>query len=528
MEPAPGGSDKPANWPVDDVMRILLYNFVQIDEPGKEGGGVAIYQRNLIKALRSRGHEVITLSSGDRYSLRKRPPRLVNRGHQAIIYDSPVFAPAHAAFHDLAAYTENSGLDRLAAELRGRYGEIDVLHFQNTEGLTEGFFRALRAAFPSSRILLSAHNYNLVCPQVNLWFREHKVCEDHREGLACVNCLVAADRRPFESNIRRMETILRALHLPARMPPSDPPARFVVWAVRRASAYLRHTRYWANAVKPRRRAPAKPIVIASLSLARPFAAYRTANVRLVHDVFDHVIAVSERTRQVLIDQGLPASKISVSYIGTSHAATLATARKHTKPGEVLHVAFLGYMRADKGFYFLLESLFALPDDAARRIKLTVAAPIWENYPIDRLKGLGHRFHEVVVHDGYKQAGLPGLLGDVDLGVVPVLWEDNLPQVAIEFVAHGVPILTSDRGGAQEIGSNPSFIFHAGSTRDFCAKLTAIATGATPLASFWDSPPRIYSMDAHLQDLLDRFYRPVEGKAAQAPVWSAPEMTEAPT
>jgi glycosyltransferase involved in cell wall biosynthesis len=299
-----------------------------------------------------------------------------------------------------------------------------------------------------------------------------------------------------------METILRAL----RLPPDGRRARLVTRGVRSTSAIVRRIRRALAGIagQPPKSAP---MVITSEAKASPYMAYRAANLRLVDEVFDQVLAVSERTRQVLIDHGLPASKVGVSYIGTSHHAAFAQARPRLRAGDDLHLAFLGYMRADKGFYFLLESLFALPDDVARRLRITIAAPVWESYPIDRLKGVAHRFREVVVHDGYKQAGLPKLLADVDLGVIPVLWEDNLPQVAIEFVAHGVPILTSDRGGAQEIGRAPDFIFRAGSTRDFCAKLSNLATGVVPLARFWATPPRIFSMETHVQDLMRFYARP---------------------
>ena len=46
------------------------------------------------------------------------------------------------------------------------------------------------------------------------------------------------------------------------------------------------------------------------------------------------------------------------------------------------------------------------------------------------------------------------------GVVPVLWHDNLPQVAIEMHARHIPLLTSDMGGAQELGNCPEMVFAA--------------------------------------------------------------------
>src|SRR5690606_37858124 len=88
--------------------------------------------------------------------------------------------------------------------------------------------------------------------------------------------------------------------------------------------------------------------------------------------------------------------------------------------------------------------------------------------------LRSRFAALTWHDGYQPTELPAILEGVDLGVVPVQWEDNLPQVAIEMVAHGVPILTSDRGGAQELGgANPDFTFRAGDPTDFSARLVAV-------------------------------------------------------
>src|SRR3712207_1732689 len=98
-------------------MRILLYNFVQPDDPpSKQGGGVAVYQRNLTAALVEAGHEVISLSSGDRYTFRHRKARLqAGRGSpaRAVIVNSPAFAPAHANFYNLGSYTRSDALDAI-------------------------------------------------------------------------------------------------------------------------------------------------------------------------------------------------------------------------------------------------------------------------------------------------------------------------------------------------------------------------------------------------------------------------------
>jgi hypothetical protein len=173
----------------------------------------------------------------------------------------------------------------------------------------------------------------------------------------------------------------------------------------------------------------------------------------------------------------------------------------------LHIAYLGYMRADKGFFFLLECLFALPEAVTRDMAITIAAPMGDPWPVERLKGLAHKFRAVTLYNGYTHATLDKVLEGVTLGVIPVIWEDNLPQVAIEMAVRGIPLLTSDRGGAQEIAANPAFVFKANSVRAFCQKITDVATGRLALQSYWDNPLRVFSMADHVEDLM-RYYRPI--------------------
>lgn len=80
-----------------------------------------------------------------------------------------------------------------------------------------------------------------------------------------------------------------------------------------------------------------------------------------------------------------------------------------------------------------------------------------------------KFHKVKIIHGYSHADLHNILTGVNLGVIPALWEDNLPQVAIEMVAFGVPILSSSAGGASELTRSDAFRFNVGDTEDFLKK-----------------------------------------------------------
>ena len=504
-------------------MKVLVYNFVQPGEPGKQGGGVSVYQRNLIKSLAADGHQVISFSAGDRYSVLKRPPFLKQstdgRGShpvaRVILYNSPVLAPAHAAFYDLPTYLDSPALHDVPGDLRNRFGHIDVFHFQNIEGLTASFFLQLKRVFPEARLIVSAHNYSLVCPQVNLWFRETSACVDFQEGNACVNCIGGHGPHPQEMNLRRLDTILSLLGVRRHSRLS----RLIEFTARLPFRLKRMLRR-LSAQKPGQAVldptdHMRPRTIVSSELAAPYKAYRARNIELCRHVFDHVIAVSERTKAVLIANGVPSDNISVSYIGTAHHQRFLSATRKAVVGKHLHVAYLGYMRRDKGFFFFIECLHLVPVRLARRMEVTVAAPYGTDWPIEELKRIAHKFKAIHVHNGYTHATIDETLQDVDLGIVPVLWEDNLPQVAIEIVSRGIPILTSDKGGASEIAGRPDFIFRAGSKTELLTKLERIVDGTVPLADFWHGTLRLFSMEEHIADLM-RYYRPTPpSEAAEA-------------
>jgi glycosyltransferase involved in cell wall biosynthesis len=474
-------------------MRVLLYNFVQPEEPG--AGGVGVYINNLAKAL-ARDHEVILLSSGDRYSPQRREPRLefTQEGyHRAIIINSPVIAPAAYSFGDPDTYLETAELDFVPRQLAERYGKIDVFHFQNIEGLSASFFRTLRRVFPEAQILYSAHNYHPVCPRFTLWYQDRALCTDYRDGVACTTCLAPVFDPAYIRARRRLIWLEKA----------HPRAMAVVSP---ALALVKH----ARRLLVKRPAPPTTTdtvveVAPSGAPASSYAAFRQGNIALFEEVFDRVLAVSKQTSKVIIDRGVPAHKVSVSYIGTAHKGTYLTSFKIGDIGSGLHLGYIGYMGSDKGFNFLLDCLERLPADVAAATTVTIAARNTFPERKARMDKVAIRFKELRYFDGYTHANLGQVLEGVNLGLIPVLWEDNLPQTAIELVSRGIPILTSDRGGAQEIAGNPDFIFRAGQHEDLVDRLCRISRRELDLASFWRGGMNVFSMDEHLNDLL-RYYR----------------------
>lgn len=194
-------------------------------------------------------------------------------------------------------------------------------------------------------------------------------------------------------------------------------------------------------------------------------------------------------------------KIHVARIGAG-ALPISSRRAWSASLDAgLHIAFIGYMSREKGLDFLVTALEHATEDFLSHLSLTVLAENTELGMIDRLLKLRTHCRSVVYHDGYERDHLHSLLKEVDLGVVPNLWEDPLPQIATEMITLGIPIVTSDRGGAQEIVGNSNFVFSADSHGSLLSLLEAVVAGSLPLEEFWSPPPALKSMEEHVEELL---------------------------
>ena len=495
-------------------MRILLYNWVPSGSVITEGGGVALYLSNLATALADQGHEVFVLSSGFRYGLFSRKLTVAARKGQDKriryfdVLNSPVTAPSFYMFGDVPSVMECPDLVSAVRALMEQVGPLDVFHIQNIEGISFDVL-SLAEVFPETKFILTNHNYHVVCQQANLWHQDKENCTTYLNGARCHTCNVfPADMNGLivdrYMRWRRMDKWPAGMRALARRGLEN--AMRLRWGDRAPWRVYREPRW-----RGERKGPAD--------------FYRLRRQGALEAVNRHcasVLSVSHATEDILLSYGLDAARSQVRYIGTRH---YDPARIRAAKAEVPHLrlAFLGYTRPDKGFKFLVDAIEAMPQELWGRFSLKVAARISDEGAVAALKALEPRLARLEVQDGYKQAELPALLKDVDLGLVLPLWNDALPQVAIEFVCHGVPILVSDRGGQQELAADPAFIFKAETSSDFWRRLAALQRDRSELERFWSLPRPLRTNAQHVEELLE-IYRG-EASAADAP---AATVTEPPS
>jgi glycosyltransferase involved in cell wall biosynthesis len=140
--------------------------------------------------------------------------------------------------------------------------------------------------------------------------------------------------------------------------------------------------------------------------------------------------------------GVDPTRLRTVHLTLAHLERLHP-RRLTAPPRPVHFATLnGASGREKGAGVLATAVRCLADAGlGDRYRLTVFG--WVDEPVR------HQLTSVApVRFGgrYDSADLNALLDDVDVGIVPSVWEEAYGYVGIELLAKGIPVIGNARGG----------------------------------------------------------------------------------
>lgn len=458
-------------------MKILYYNWVPYDYPQVVGGGVQVYQTNVLNNIINCDDDIYFLSSGFKHNpLRKdtyfRKAKSKNKKIRSYeIINSPVLSPMYLAGSDIKKYTDNDVIIKTFAEFIDYCGGFDVIHINNFEGITPACMK-IKEKYPNTKIIFSVHNYVPICPRVQ-YFQETncKICDNFKNGKECVKCF-AREYVAGTQKIHNVYTFFEGKYIPHFI------QRLMIKIFKKnINKYFPDT---------------------NISTADDFKKFRETNIKYINKYVDVILAVSKRVADICIEHGMDPKKVKCSYIGTKFADKAIYKRLNPNPTNGLTICYLGYARNDKGYFFMLDALSELPTKYKKQINVVIAA---RGTPcLEKLSG----FKSVKPYDGYSHENINEILSGVDLGIVPVIWEDNLPQVAIEMSALGIPVLASSFGGASELSNSDLFKFKGGNKKDFQEKLIKFVENPDLLDEYYKHANKLQTMDGHIKE-LKKFY-----------------------
>ena len=205
-----------------------------------------------------------------------------------------------------------------------------------------------------------------------------------------------------------------------------------------------------------------------------------------------VTSLSQRTLERIEAAG-SFSRVQHKFIahGANNERADPAARVDRSPGETLTVGYLGRIESTKGIEVLLDAAAGM---ASGSVRVLLAGKGDQAYT----EALKARYpHADIVFLGFTKPA--DLFAQIDLLVVPSLWEEPLGRVIYEAYEHGVPSAVSRAGGMPEIieEGRTGFVFDPGDAvalRDLLAREQARGWAGARFFAACRSKSREFSMD----------------------------------
>lgn len=473
-------------------MKVLHYYWTQYDDTEKFGGGIRVYLKNIINYQKQK-YEVYMLNSGVDYDFKSntyiKSQNIEKNGiKQFSIFNSPMLAPSKCSFFRQDVYLDDEILYKIFSDFIKKYGPFDVIHFHSLEGLSLNVLK-IKELFPQTKLILTLHNYYPFCPQVNLWKNDKETCDDFHEGKDCISCI------PYVPNFKLVRYSYLITHY-LKLIRCDKYSELLMKKIK--LLYNKYKKYLSLKEKEENDC---------FDLNSYYNSFRLKNVDYINKYIDIVCCVSNKVKEIAIDKKIKFDKCRVIYIGTEFAKKQMKKLRYPMKNNELNVIYMGYMRKDKGFYFFIEALEKMSEKIAKKINVTIAARFDDMDILIRINKLKNKFNNINVYNGYTHEQIEKITQNINLGIVPVLWEDNLPQVAMELKSMGIPVLASDRGGASELSLSKFFKFEAGNINDFNEKISNILDSPEILNDYYAKQIELSTIEEHC-DLLDELYRSI--------------------
>lgn len=183
-----------------------------------------------------------------------------------------------------------------------------------------------------------------------------------------------------------------------------------------------------------------------------FMELRHAAFRSLMAEADHIVALCEWVQRVLLINGVPSAKITVSRQGLPQEAVNDRAIPEQPRGKSspLRIIFLGRLDPTKGIHVLLDAMRIAPELNARLDIYGVLQGTGGVRYLERLKTLMGQDGRISFNAPVSARDVVSTIRKYDVLAVPSQWLETGPMVVMEAFAAGVPVIGSNLGGIAEL------------------------------------------------------------------------------
>ncbi len=183
---------------------------------------------------------------------------------------------------------------------------------------------------------------------------------------------------------------------------------------------------------------------------REMASLRHTGIRSQMNEVDHIFALCQWTRDLLLRNGVPATKITVVRHGISQIPANAKSSLQCRDSGALRLVALGRLDPTKGFDILIRALRQLPDAKLQLDIYGIAQGESEGGYSRRIELLAAGDSRIRFMPSLPSDQVISVLRSYDLLAVPSQVLETGPLVILEAFAAGIPVIGSNLGGIAEL------------------------------------------------------------------------------
>jgi glycosyltransferase involved in cell wall biosynthesis len=216
---------------------------------------------------------------------------------------------------------------------------------------------------------------------------------------------------------------------------------------------------------------------------------------------ERLIAQSRRVEEIYRLLGVEGDGLRTVHLTLAHLSRIEP-RPPREPRRLTLATVGGFIGPSKGSELMLDVLGRLHSNgAAGSFRLLVLGPVHPS-AAPRLA----RFPEVELLGEYDRFELDRLLEDVDVGIMPSVWEEAYGFAGIELLAKGIPVVANRIGGIVEYVREGE----TGWLNEPCS-----AEGlATILKALLDDPPQVAEMSRRVLARRAELVKPFDEHALE--------------
>jgi glycosyltransferase involved in cell wall biosynthesis len=200
--------------------------------------------------------------------------------------------------------------------------------------------------------------------------------------------------------------------------------------------------------------------------------HRKAYLSRVLQLADRVVAPSRVMRDMFCDAG---SRQDIEVIHSGHDLGWLESMPPRQLSDVVRFGYVGQISSRKGVHILLDAFIAADLRDAARLDIYGDDRQCPGYADQLRERARDSSGTITFGGGFAHRELGTVLSNIDVLVVPSIWQENNPRVVQEAFAARVPVVGSDVGGISEFVRHEvnGLLFERGNVLDLARQMQRI-------------------------------------------------------